>query len=388
MNRNSLATAVKPAWASLLLLLAISILWLFMLPVLFSGESSAERWGLFSVNYLYLVGISQFGVVFSAMLRIVSARWGKSLCQLGEMTTLASFPLAIGGFLMIYNQGRSSLLYWVNEPATHAWLSEPLLLWRNLLALLLFYTVSAFYCRWAAIADKTNDETETVSSHRAYVAGSWVLIFFIVSNTFLAWDFGMMTIPHFHSTIFPIYVWIGNFNGGASFLLLLLVWQRISQAWPGTMTLNTEQLNCLAILLTCFTLLWLYMFWAQFFVIWFGNLPHEMAPLWRQMYGHYGSRFWLMISCSCFIPFACLLFTRIKHSLWAMSILALVINMGIWLNRYLMVMPTISDSHRVFHAPIEWLLLLGPLATLLLMITLCNYFRNSKLTGEARRVTK
>ena len=61
-------------------------------------------------------------------------------------------------------------------------------------------------------------------------------------------------------------------------------------------------------LLTAFTLMWLYFFWAQFFVIWFGNLPREFEPVWRQMYGHYAPYYWSMMVGCFFLPFAAFIF--------------------------------------------------------------------------------
>jgi hypothetical protein len=117
-----------------------------------------------------------------------------------------------------------------------------------------------------------------------------------------------------------------------------------------------------------FTLIWLYFFWAQFFVIWFGNLPHEMEPLWRQMEGHYAPYFWTMMTACFFLPLVASVFAVVKRSLFASCVVAIGINLGLWINKYLMIMPVFSDDNRPFDNWIDIALALGLLAGFLATI--------------------
>ena len=89
-------------------------------------------------------------------------------------------------------------------------------------------------------------------------------------------------------------------------------------------------------MLQAFAMLWLYLFWAQFFVTWYGNLPHEYGPLWAQLYGNYAPYFWAQIICIIAIPTATMIFAAVKRSLPAMLCICAVMNLGVWINRYLM----------------------------------------------------
>ena len=109
-----------------------------------------------------------------------------------------------------------------------------------------------------------------------------------------------------------------------------------------------DHVKYLGMIITGFTLMWLYFFWAQFFVTWFGNLSHETEPLWRQMYGHYGPYFWTMMVGCFFFPFAAFIFAFVKRSVVMMVIIALGINVGIWLFKYLLVVPVFSEDDRPF----------------------------------------
>ena len=115
-------------------------------------------------------------------------------------------------------------------------------------------------------------------------------------------------------------------------------------------------------LITAFTPLWLYLFWSQFFVVWFGNLPRETDALWPQMYGHYAPYFWTMMAGCFFVPFAALVFAFVKRSVIAMTILAAGINLGVWLHKYLTVVPVFSPDDRPFDTWLDVVVAVGLLA--------------------------
>jgi molybdopterin-containing oxidoreductase family membrane subunit len=120
----------------------------------------------------------------------------------------------------------------------------------------------------------------------------------------------------------------------------------------------------------CFILIWLYLFWAQFFVIWFGNLPHEQEPLWRQMYGHYAPYYWTMMAGCFFVPFATLVFASIKGSLVSLCVIGFGINLGVWISKYLMIVPVFSTDDTPFDTWLDLSLSVGLLAGFLALLIL------------------
>ena len=145
------------------------------------------------------------------------------------------------------------------------------------------------------------------------------------------------------------------------------------------------QIKSLGMLVTGFTLMWLYFFWAQFFVIWFGNLPAETEPLWRQMYGHYAVFFWAMITGCFFLPFVFLLFAVVKRSVFAMCIVAIAINTGIWINKYLMIVPVFSPDDVPFNRWIDLVLALGLVAGFLATVMILAHRLPVYSTWEMNR---
>ena len=363
------------------------------LAYLLATAPESIPWGFLVASYVFLLGISQFGVAFSAIMRICRTDWARPFYRLGEIATLAFFPFAIVLFLLIYAYGKEHLFYWVSsEPGEHLspWLNSDFFLLRNLLAQLTFYGLAVVYFLMGLLPDVTNESAESGPGWRRslyqwlwalrqrrddktlksnmFLYAPVLLVVAVVANTFIAWDFGMMLFPHYHSTVFPMYFILGNMIAGSAAILIL-----------GAITCRTlglqdffdkTQLKSMGAVLTGFALLWLYMFWAQFFVTWFGNLPQETGPLWTQMEGHYAPYFWAMIFCVFGFPLGAMIFARVKRHWWSLLFVAVVINIGVWLNRYLLVVPAIIKDHSPFSSLSELILVAGLFAGFLMMFLL------------------
>lgn len=350
-------------------------------------------WSFLVANFVFVLGISQFGVAFSAIMRICRTDWGRPFYRIGEIATLAFFPIAIVLFLLIFTYGRHHLFHWLHAgPDEHLslWLNADFLLLRNLIVQLVFYGLALVYFLMGLLPDVTSEMTEAGPGWRRslykwlwslrqgrdlsklktnmFLYSTAVLIVAVIANTFIAWDFGMMLFPHYHSTVFPMYFILGNMIAGTAAILIL---GRVTSRTLGLENFFGKfQLKSVGITLTGFALLWLYMFWAQFFVTWFGRLPYEMAPLEAQMTGHYAPYFWVMVFCVFGFPIGTMIFAPVKRNWWSLLIVAAVINVGVWLNRYLLVVPALIEDHTPFSSLAEILLAAGVLAGFLFVFLL------------------
>ena len=371
--QSSSSTSFSPA---LWVLIALFVIGLASLAYGLTDKTVRPDFALFTASLLFLMGVSQAGVVFCAITRLVRAQWAKPYYRLAELSTLAFFPFAILGFLLIYFYARDDLFYWLTPAGDEhlsPWLNINWLLARDLFGLLLFYGLSAVYVIKALKPDLRNNSTAVTVDYRQveqqlYALSPLVILAFVICNTFFAWDFAMMLIPHWHSTVFPIFFWFGNLFAGTAALIIFPA-LLVSSKEPGAI-FGPIQIHYLGRVIHCFCLIWLYLFWAQFFVIWFGNLPHESEPLWRQMYGHYAPYYWTMMTGCFFLPFVALIFTRIKRSLLSLCIISFGICLGIWINKYLMLVPVFSADDRPFDNWVDLSISVGLLAGFLAQLIL------------------
>lgn len=351
-------------------------------------------WSFLVANFIFLLGLSQFGIAFTAIMRICRAKWARPFYRTGEIATLAFLPFAIILLLVIYAFGRQQLFSWLTpQPGEHlsAWLDEDFLLLRNLIAQSAFYVLALVYFLTGLIPDAGNDSAVVsegmrgafhrwLSSQKSkrdnrrlksnmYMFAPVLLIVAVIANTFIAWDFAMMLFPHYHSTVFPMYYILGLMLGGTAAMVILAA--LTSRTLGLTDFFTTFQLKSVGIVITGFSLFWIYMFWAQFFVSWYGNLPYETGPLWTQMYGHYAPYFWTMMVCVFAIPVGSMVFAYVKRHWWSLLIVCAIIVVGVWLNRYLLVVPASIADHTPFSTLAEVLLAGGLFAGFLLVYLLC-----------------
>jgi molybdopterin-containing oxidoreductase family membrane subunit len=376
-----------------------------------TGDPGKGAWGVFMASAIYMLGLSQLGIVWAAIMRICNTRWARPMYRLGEVMTMASLPFAFAGLVLVYVYGRDDLLYWIGEQEVFhrsAWLDERVLLWRHLLSQVIFYGIAVTYFYMSLLPDVSPEAAQEGPAWRRRLYG-WLLVrrgrhdvaaleekvyryapvvilAYALPNTIIGWDFGMMLWPFYHSTVFTMYFMQGSLFGGTALLLLLyalLACLVDLRGWfePGVQLKNT------GIMLTGFAMLWLYLFWAQFFVSWYGNLPHEYGPLWAQMTGRYAPFFWAQILCIIAIPIGSMIFAIVKRTLWAMLLIATAMNVGVWINRYLMVVPALTKEHHLFAAPVEVALVLAPITGFLFVLLLLFSAIPMVSSWEMRAVT-
>ncbi len=349
----------------------------------YTASNSAEPstvWAMLATTFIYFLGISQAGIVFSAIMRISKSGWGRYFSRLGEILTLSFIPVAFVTFLIIYFGGIDHLFYWAHpEKMEHGhhlspWLSKNQFLWRGLISMALFYAVSYVYF----VTGRTEEDGRAPYDveKRLNVMSGLVLFTYIITNTNTAWDFGMMIIPHWESSIFPPYFWAGNLLGGSAFLFLMSTFFIQSEG------VSKRCLDSIGKVMLGFVLLWMYMHWSQHIVIWYSNLPNLVAPLAKTMSGNFTLPFVLMLLTIFVLPFFALLFRPIKLSVKALFVVAALICTGVWINRYLMVIPVFSDGAQpVF---LSWtgisLILSGLAATVLSVIFFLKLFPRVTVT--------
>ncbi len=378
---------------SLVVLAAVFAAGALTLILMLARQPDAVPWSFLTVGFVYLLGLSQFGIAFTAIMRICRAKWARPFYRTGEIATLAFLPFAFILFLVIFAFGREHLFFWLTpEPGAHlsAWLDEDFLLIRNLVAQAAFYVLAVVYVLTGLIPDAGSETSAPATGMRGalqrwlaaqkrrrdlrrlksnmYLFAPVLLVLAVIANTFVAWDFGMMLFPHYHSTVFPMYYILGNMLGGTAAIVMLAA--LTSRLLRLDEFFTTFQLKSVGIVITGFALFWIYMFWAQFFVTWFGNLPHETGPLSTQMYGHYAPYFWTMMIGMFGIPVGSMIFAYVKRHWWSLLTVCAIILIGVFLNRYLLIVPAAIPDHSPFSTWTELVLVGGLCAGFLLLYLL------------------
>jgi hypothetical protein len=344
-----------------------------------SGNGT-RAWQALLVNFLFFAGLAYAGVAVSAILQATCARWGRSLKRLSEATA-AFLPVAFV-LLLVLLVGITNWAPWIHEPveARRLWLNVPFFVARQALLFVLLSGVSLAYLYrslrpdvgmldesgerraigfarrliggWRGLVDERarNQRSQDVLAPCVLIAYGWIV-------SIVAIDFVVALDPHWFSTLAGAYYFVGNLFVGVAFLAVAAIWARDRlhlQAYIGD-----RQLSDVAKLLFGFCILWAYMLWSQYLVIWYGDLPEETAFIAHRMQGSWAPLTWITLAMAFFIPFMLLLSRNIKTSRRGLRTIALLVLVGMWLERFILVAPSLWHESGIPLGLIEGLITAG-----------------------------
>ncbi len=339
---------------------------LFVLAL--TGDDAARAWQLFHVNWLYFTGLAGGSVAFVAVQKITNAKWSGLVIRFAE-ASVAFLPVSLIGLLLIFTLGYHAV-YGPMEAAAHAmphskatWLSWPFMFGRLLVGLSILYWVGwkliradlvpdmhatrgvvgpgrrSLFDRWTRGYDGTPPAAVAQEARLRRLAPLYVVLYAIVFSL-VAFDGIMALQPHWFSNLLGGFYFMGSFLGAHMLLALMAMY---GAAHLGiTDLVSPKQRHDLGKLCFGFTVFWTYLMWAQFLVIWYGNLPEETGFVFSRLWGD-----WLPVGATVLvgmfvIPFFGLLGVTPKKFRPTMGFFASVSLLSLWLERYLLVMPSVT----------------------------------------------
>ncbi len=334
----------------LLLFSALVIIGIIAFFIGMSGSHPERAWECYLINFVFWTGLTAGCVLFSAAMVMTEAKWGRPLKRLAEAPG-AFLPVAFILFWAIYF-GRESIFKWLHEPvpAKAAWLNEGFLFARDGIALFVLAAVCLALIYHSIQGDlkalsrgQGSDPAGEVSA-RHYKAQTilspiyGILYAFILS--LVAFDLVMSLEPEWYSTLFGAYYFIGSFYTGLAFLFLLAL---AAVRSPGIGDyIKPKQFHDLGKLMLGFCLMTADFFYTQYLIIWYGNLPDETRfVIQRVREQPWNTIAWTVLFVCFAVPFVVLLNRKVKMKAVPMFILSSLIILGMWLNGFLLVAPSI-----------------------------------------------
>jgi hypothetical protein len=304
-----------------------------------------EAWALFLVNLVFWSGISATGPAIAAMMQLTEARWSPSVRRLA-LTTAGFLPVSFVLMLVLF-LGHKVLYSWAVTPVPHkeAWLNTPFFWGRTLvLAAALFLICYAFLRRLLRDPVAAEEAQERVRRNRL---ATILLFLWLVTLSLWGFDLLMTLDPKWYSGLFGGYFVVSTLYTTFAVLSLLSVWANSR----GVASIPPSAIQDVAKLQFTTSILWMYFFWSQYLVIWYGNVPIETRFFVRRVFVQpWQTLAWVILAIGWVIPFAYLL-KRLtgrppqRHTpLIVVSFLGLA---GIFLERVFVVFPTISAANRL-----------------------------------------
>ncbi len=330
-------------------------------------------WKSYVSNWLYFTSLSMGAALLGFATWIVKARWNWSVRRV-SLAFVAFLPIAFVLFLPMLGLGES-YFPWIEAMASDpllqkkaAYLNMPFLITRNVVGLILLFGGTLYFTYLSLRPDTgladggDNDdagralwrtrfgsgwlgqEAEEVRSYQRMtrMAPALVILYALVMSM-IAIDWGMSLEPHWYSTMFPVWFFMGAFWGGITLTAFTVVVLKGSDSELDRM-MGLQQLHDLGKLTFAFCVCWGYLFFAQYLVIWYGKLPAEQAWIVRRAGEPWGKLSALVLVLCFVIPFVGLMGRKAKMTPRLLQFFAAIILVGLWLERYMLIFPSLHHE--------------------------------------------
>ncbi|MFA6232876.1 MAG: hypothetical protein WC824_01640 [Bacteroidota bacterium] len=289
------------------------------------------------------------GALFFVMLQHVTAAvWSVVTRRAAEALSLA-LPVLLLCFVPLLF-GMHDLFHWshANEVATDhvlAWkapyLNTTFFMVRGLIFFAIWITLAWILHRHSVTQDTDGDVKHTFSMRKISAGGMFLFAFTV---TFAAFDWLMSLNPHWYSTIFGVYVFIGGFLTSMAILLLMFQMLRSQGMLEGVVTI--EHFHDYGRLLFAFTVFWAYIGGSQYYLIWYANIPEETVWFLARWENGWKEVSMALILLHFFVPFLTLLFYRVKRNARLLRLIASLIVIMHFVDMFWLVMPTFGPGVR------------------------------------------
>ncbi|PYL61785.1 MAG: hydrogenase [Verrucomicrobia bacterium] len=355
----------------LLMVLFLAISWLLIRGVGIWGINIPVAWGYAIVNFVWWIGIAHAGTFISAILLLMFQHWRTAINRFSEAMTL--FAIACAGMFPLLHLGRPWVFYWILPyPDTmKMWpqFRSPLV-W-DVFAVGTYFTVSLLF--WylglvpdlATVRDRARKKWQKIfygvlalgwrnsaahwQRHQiAYLLLAALATPLVLSvHSVVSLDFSVAQLPGWHSTIFPPYFVAGAIYSGFAMVITIVIPVRKIYRLENLITLR--HFNNMANVMLVTGLIVAYGYFIEAFMSWYSGDIFDQYMMTNRVLGPYGWIFWLLMLVNVVIPQA-LWSARVRRNLVALFLVALSINLGMWLERFVII---ITSLHRDF-VPSSW----------------------------------
>jgi len=172
-------------------------------------------------------------------------------------------------------------------------------------------------------------------------AALYIVVFSLTVMSSLPWLWLMSIDAHWYSTMYSWYTFASTFVSGMALIALFVVFLKNNGYLEYT---NNEHLHDLGKFMFAFSVFWTYLWFSQFMLIWYANIPEETVYFQPRAHGIYKGIFWFMFIINFIAPLLILMTRSAKRNYGTITFMALLIIFGHWLDFYQMVFPAVSPN--------------------------------------------
>lgn len=329
-------------------LLAIGIIALILGIFTLNGEHGTARfWAVLFFNTMFFLLIAVGVLVLLSAATLSQASWHIAYRRVIEAIVMAIPVLGIITFIIMM------FIVWGDKHEVYEWVDKTLVSHDRLLQKKEPFLNPSFYtivsaitiALWAFIGyrmrqlSKKEDLAPRGTTRyfwRNYRMAAIFIVIFAITNSSSSWQWIMSIDPHWYSTLFAWYIFASMFVCGIAVVSLFVILLRNLgfMEW-----ITYEHLHDMGKLMFAFSIFWCYLWFAQFILIWYGNIPEETTYFNIRMWGSYHTLFYLNLIINFVAPFLILMTRDSKRNYTIVAYMAILLFIGHYLDFYLMMIP-------------------------------------------------
>jgi|CXWJ01.1.fsa_nt_gi hypothetical protein len=316
-----------------------------------------QTWANIMHANFYFMGIALGGLFWYSVQYAAEVGWSVAVIRIPQaMSQYLWFPGVV--MLIIFFAHGSHIWHWMHDEfyvetlpngspnpeydhilaGKAGYLNVPFFLIRMVAYFVIWYGFARLLRKEALLEDQ-HGGLEHHRKSRKY--GITFLVLFAVTSSTSAWDFVMSIDAHWFSTLFGWYTFAGIFVSSLSVVALTLVYLRKN----GYMQhINESHMHDVGKFMFAFSIFWTYLWFAQFMLIWYANIPEEVTYF-MERFDDYRLIFWVNFFINFICPFLIFMTRDAKRRLNLLLFVGCVIFTGHWIDTFVMIMPGIMHSH-------------------------------------------
>ena len=312
-------------------------------------------WAALYVAAFFFFMISLGTLAFYAIQRASQAGWSPVLFRVMEGITGYLLPggLLVLGILVFSVLHFNHLFIWMDPEvvehdkiikAKSGYLDPYFFLIRGFIYLGGWSLYRYFSRKFSIAQDNSNDNKYHVKNFKI---SAGFLVFFLITESMMSWDWIMSIDPHWFSTLFGWYVFASMAVSGVTSIALISIYLKSKGYLPNV---NDNHIHDLGKFMFGFSVFWTYLWFSQFMLIWYSNIPEEVVYFISRI-EDYTLPFWGMVVINFILPFLILVSSNFKRVSWIITMAGIIILVGHYIDVYNMIMPSAVGDQWGFGVP-------------------------------------
>jgi hypothetical protein len=316
-------------------------------------------WATLLHNSTYFLLVANASMFFICATTLAFGGWQMAFRRVPEAISAAVLPLGIIALVVLLaivfgGHHMTHIYHWTDTEAVandkilkgkQGFLNPTFFSVWTVLTIVLWYFLGR---KMRSISREIDNGDLTVEEARKYIWKStvWSALFIVwfaltVMST-VPWLWLMSIDAHWYSTMYSWYTFASTWVAGIALIIVFVVYLKNQGYLEYT---NEEHLHDLGKFMFAFSIFWAYLWFSQFMLIWYANIPEETVYFQQRTKGTYSGVFWLGFIINFLVPFLFLMRRNPKRHYGTITIMSLIVIFGHWLDFHQMIFASVAPNH-------------------------------------------